>query len=195
MLNTIKKIETPRLLLRPYVPEDAEDLGRAITESLDLLLPWMPWAKVEPQPVEQKREMILSWNKSWDDGKDFVFAIFTKNGEFAGSTGLHPRVGPRALETGYWIRKKFQRKGYATEAAYAMTKTAFLFSDIDRMVIRCDAANGISAMIPRKLGYKFIGESLSQAHNATHLNFQLNYPDFTVMNEYEELNFFTNDVH
>lgn len=193
MINTIEKIVTPKLVLRPYKLEDAEQLKDAITETLDLLLPWMPWAKEEPQTLEQKRSLISGWKKDWNSEKDFVFGIFSFDGELAGSTGLHLRVGPRALETGYWISKKFQHKGYATVAAYAMTKTGFLFSDTDYMIIKCDPANEISAKIPNRLGYKFIGETYSQVHNAMHLNYQLKSMDFVIMDEYEDIEIFTND--
>lgn len=193
MINTIEKIITPKLVLRPYELEDAEQFKDAITETIDLLLPWMPWAKEEPQTLEQKRSRINDFNKNWDSESDFVFGIFNFNGELVGSTGLHLRVGPRALETGYWMRKKFQGKGYATEAAYAMTKTAFLFSDTDHMIIKCDPANKISAKIPVKLGYEFIGETYSNVHNAIHLNYRMNCTDFKIMDEYEDIKVYTHD--
>ncbi|MBK9225760.1 MAG: GNAT family N-acetyltransferase [Ignavibacteria bacterium] len=193
MISTIEKIITPNLVLRPYEIEDAEQLKDSITETLDLLLPWMPWAKEEPQTLDQKRSLIGDWKKDWNSGKDFVLGIFNFDGELVGSTGLHPRVGPRALETGYWMRKKFQRKGYATEAAYAMTKTGFLFSNIDQMIIKCDPANAISAKIPAKLGYEFIGETYSKVHNAIHLNYRMNRTDFKIMDKYEDIELYTHD--
>ncbi|MBK6878907.1 MAG: GNAT family N-acetyltransferase [Ignavibacteria bacterium] len=193
MISTIEKIITPNLVLRPYEIEDAEQLRDSITETLDLLLPWMPWAKEEPQTLEQKRSLIGDWKKDWNSEKDFVFGIFDLDGELVGSTGLHLRVGPRALETGYWMRKNFQRKGYATEAAYAMTKTGFLFSNIDQMIIKCDPANAISAKIPAKLGYEFIGETYSKVHNAIHLNYRMNRTDFKIMDEYEDIEVYTHD--
>lgn len=193
MISTIEKIITPNLVLRPYEIEDAEQLKDSITETLDLLLPWMPWAKEEPQTLEQKRSLIGGWKKDWNSEKDFVFGIFDLDGELVGSTGLHRRVGPRAFETGYWMRKTFQGKGYATEAAYAMTKTGFLFSDIDHMIIKCDPANKISGKIPIKLGYEFIGETYSKVHNAIHLNYRMNRTDFKIMDKYEDIEVYTHD--
>ena len=63
MISTIEKIITPNLVLRPYEIEDAEQLKDSITETLDLLLPWMPWAKEEPQTLDQKRSLIGDWKK------------------------------------------------------------------------------------------------------------------------------------
>ncbi|MES2731624.1 MAG: hypothetical protein V4714_07745 [Bacteroidota bacterium] len=45
----VYRIETDRLVIRCYEPSDAEKLKNAITESLDHLRPWMPWAQNEPE--------------------------------------------------------------------------------------------------------------------------------------------------
>lgn len=70
-----------------------------------------------------------------------------------GGTGLHPRVGPGALEIGYWISVRHVGRGYATEAAAALTRVAFEVHGVERMEIRCDPRNEASAAVPRKLGY------------------------------------------
>ena len=44
-------------------------------------------------------------------------------------------------------------RGFATEAAAALTKAGFEFLGLDRMEIHCDVRNVWSAAIPRKLGY------------------------------------------
>ena len=194
MIKNISHIVTPNLLIRPYILSDAAELRNAITETLESLLPWMPWALNEPQDIQKKEELISSWSDCRNKGEDFVFAIFDKTSNFAGSTGLHPRVGPGALETGYWIRKKFQGKGFATEAAYAMTKAGLLYSEIEKMIIKCDAKNEISSKIPRRLRYSYTGESFSDIHNAMHLNFCMNLNEFKEMKEFEKIEFFLNDT-
>ncbi len=189
MIKNIAQITTPNLIIRPYVVSDAEELRNAITETLDSLMPWMPWALNEPQDVHQKAELINSWTDARNNGRDFVYAIFDKSNIFAGSTGLHPRVGPGALETGYWIRRKFQGRGFATEAAYAMTKCGLKYGDIEKMIIKCDAKNEISSRIPRRLGFTYTGENFSNIHNAMHLNFCLSKNDFKEMKEFEGIEF------
>ena len=42
-----------------------------------------------------------------------------------GGMGLHTRVGPRAREIGYWIRKDAEGRGYVTEAVAALTRVGF----------------------------------------------------------------------
>ncbi|MEO0877546.1 MAG: N-acetyltransferase, partial [Bacteroidota bacterium] len=58
MLARAYRIETERLVIRCYQPKDAELLKRSIDESLEHLLPWMTWAKNEPESIEAKRERI-----------------------------------------------------------------------------------------------------------------------------------------
>ncbi len=193
MIKNISQITTPNLFIRPYTLSDAAELRNAITESLDSLLPWMPWALDEPQDVHKKEELINSWIDARSKGEDFVFAIFDKSNTFAGSTGLHLRVGPGALETGYWIRKKFHRKGFATEAAYAMTKAGLIYGEIEKMILKCDAKNEISSRIPRRLGYTYIGESFSKIHNAMHLNFCMSKNEFKEMKEFESTDIYMID--
>src|SRR5262245_8467890 len=87
------RIETPRLVIRCWEPRDAPLLKAAIDASLEHLLPWMPWAKDEPQSVEAKMELLRQFRGRFDLGKDFVYALFDRQErEVVGGSGLHPRV-------------------------------------------------------------------------------------------------------
>ena len=48
------RIETERLVIRCYEPDDAPKLHEAITRSLDHLRPWLPWVQQEPKPPEAR---------------------------------------------------------------------------------------------------------------------------------------------
>jgi RimJ/RimL family protein N-acetyltransferase len=148
-------IRTERLLLRCWDPADAANLKDAVDSSLDHLGPWMPWAREEPQPLEQKIALLRRFRGHFDLGQDFVYGAFTKDGsEVVGGTGLHTRVGEGALEIGYWIRKSRIGAGLATELSAALTKVAFEVCEVDRVEIRVDPANERSTAIPHKLGYQ-----------------------------------------
>src|SRR5690606_3323425 len=71
-----------------------------------------------------------------------------------GGTGLHTRLGPEALEIGYWIRADAIHQGLATEAAAALTRVAFEGNQVQRVEIHCAPENTRSAAVPRKLGYR-----------------------------------------
>lgn len=148
------KIETERLIIRCYEPADAQKLKDAIDESIEHLLPWMPWAKYEPESLEQKVERLRKFRGDFDLDRDYTFGIFDKEEKILiGSSGLHTRQGLNALEIGYWIRQSQIGKGYALECSKALTKIAFEFTEINRVEIHCEPSNTRSLNIPKKIGY------------------------------------------
>lgn len=135
-----------------YRGEEAEDLRLAVNESLDHLRPWMPWAA---EPTEQDQaDFVRRVSEQWDKGESFSYWIREEeNGQLVGAVGLHPRVGPGAIEIGYWVHVGRVGRGYATAAAEALTTAAFEMSGVRRVEIHCDEANVASAAIPRRLGF------------------------------------------
>jgi RimJ/RimL family protein N-acetyltransferase len=148
------RIVTERLVVRCWNPVDAPLLKDAVDASLDHLRPWMPWAAEEPQPIEQKVELLRQFRGKFDLGTDFVYGIFSGDGSaVVGGTGLHTRIDPASYEIGYWIRADRAGQGFGTESTAALTRAAFELTDIERIEIRVDPANEPSSAIPRKLGY------------------------------------------
>jgi RimJ/RimL family protein N-acetyltransferase len=148
------RIRTERLTLRCWEPGDAPLLKDAVDTSLDHLRPWMPWAAEEPKPVEEKADLLRTFRGRFDLDEDFVYGIFAPDEqEVIGGSGLHTRVGPRALEIGYWIRASRTGNGYAREATAALAKAAFRVCAVDRVEIRVDPANEASLRVPRALGF------------------------------------------
>ena len=75
-------------------------------------------------------------------------------GAVAGSCGLHRRLGPSALEIGYWVHPSYTRRGLATTAAGLLTEAALSLPEITHVEIHTDKANTASAGVPRRLGYR-----------------------------------------
>ena len=150
------RIQTKRLLIRSYNPEDAALLEAAIKGSLEHLKPWMPWAHNEYEETIQSRIERLRHFRGWfDQDQDYIYGIFTPDQmRLIGGTGLHKRAGEGALEIGYWIHQDFINQGLATEAAAALTNIGFEIHHVARMEIHCDPANVRSAAVARKLGYE-----------------------------------------
>jgi RimJ/RimL family protein N-acetyltransferase len=119
----------------------------------------MPWA-TEAADLEHQRARIAGALPSWDAGTEFGYTVFlpgrepTEGGTVIGAIGLHRRIGPGGIEIGYWIHAAHCGRGYATEAARALTGAALALPDVRRVEIHCDEANAASAAIPRKLGYR-----------------------------------------
>ncbi len=148
------RIETERLVLRCFSPEDAPKLKEAIDASLDHLLEWLPWAKHEPESLDAEVERLRRYRADFDLDRDWVYGIFARDESVVlGGTGLHPRVGPDALEIGYWIRADRVGQGLATEAVAAIVKVAFEVHNVGHLEIHCDPTNVRSAAIARRLGF------------------------------------------
>jgi RimJ/RimL family protein N-acetyltransferase len=157
-LNPAYRIETQRLVVRCYNPGDASLLAESVAESVEHLRPWMPWAYAEPEPLEEKAQRLKRFRGLFDLGQDFVYGIFnTEETKLVGGTGLHTRLGPDALEIGYWIHRDFINQGLVTESTAALIKVAFEIIRVHRIEIHCDPGNTASATIPRKLGFTHEG--------------------------------------
>lgn len=152
------RVETERLIVRCWNPEDAPLLKEAIDASIEHLRPWMPWVENEPEELSAKVERLRRFRGNFDLGVEFVYGIFDADeSRVIGGTGLHTRIGPGALEIGYWIRADEINKGFATEVTAALTRAAFEVHEVHRVEIRCDPLNHRSAAVPRKLGYVYEG--------------------------------------
>jgi len=148
------RVQTARLIIRCWTPADAPLLRRAITDSLEHLRAWMPWARDEPADLNATVQRLRRFRGEFDLGIDFLYAIFDREEhEILGGTGLHTRAGDHVREIGYWIHAAHVRRGYATEAAAALTRVAFEIDEVRRVEIRCDPRNEASAGVPRKLGF------------------------------------------
>lgn len=151
------RITTERLVLRPWVAADAPLLKDAVDSSLAELRPWMPWAYKEPSTVEEIADRFVRFTDEFEHDGDWHYGILNPGEtEALGSTGIHRRVGPGGLEIGYWIRTSVAGRGYATEAAAAVTRTAFEVPWVEFVEIRCDPNNLRSARIPERLGYTLV---------------------------------------
>ena len=143
-------IEHGPVTLRRYREDDVDAVFAAVTESLDHLRPWMPWAA---QYTRQSAEEYLDGSiRSWEDGTEYNYAILAE-GALAGGAGLMARAGPGSLEIGYWVHRDWTGRGLATAAAAALVGQAFRLPGVDRVVIMHDELNVASGAIPRKLGF------------------------------------------
>jgi RimJ/RimL family protein N-acetyltransferase len=148
------RIETERLVIRCWEPRDAPLLKEALDSSLDHLRPFMYWAHEEPQSVEKKAELLRSFRALYDTGESFIMGIFDRSEEqVLGGSGLHARIGPGALEIGYWVRASATRQGIATETSAVLTRVGLEICEADRIEIRIEPRNEASMGIPRKLGF------------------------------------------
>jgi RimJ/RimL family protein N-acetyltransferase len=152
------RLLTTQLLIRCWELTDAPEMKEVVARNREHLMPWMPWAREEPQTLQEKVALVRRFRGSFDLDKDYIFAAFLRQpdggqGALVGGTGLHPRVGNRGLETGYWVDQVHVRRGLATEMTAAMTRVAFELMRIHRVEIHVDVRNAASLRVPPKLGF------------------------------------------
>jgi RimJ/RimL family protein N-acetyltransferase len=148
------RIETERLVLRCYDPDDAPLLKDAVDRSLEHLRPWMPWTPDAPEPLDDVYERLREFRAQYDRNENWIMGVFAPDdSRCLGGTGLHPRQGEGGLEIGYWVAADAIGNGYATELSAVLTRVGFERHGVDRIEIRIDPANEISEKVPRKLGF------------------------------------------
>jgi RimJ/RimL family protein N-acetyltransferase len=148
------RIETARLVIRCYDPEDAPLLKDAVDRSLDHLRPWMDWTPDGPEPLDAVYERLREFRAQFDRDENWIMGVFSEDeSRLLGGTGLHPRGGPGSIEIGYWIAADAVRRGYATELTAVLTRAAFDVLGLERVDIQIDPRNDASQGIPRKLGF------------------------------------------
>ena len=162
-------IEHAPVTLRRFRADDRDALFQAVTESLDHLRPWMPWAA--DYRLASAEEYLAGSVKGWDEGTEYNYAILTEDvlaGDtlagrvlagrvLAGSIGLMTRCGPGGLEIGYWVHRAYTGRGLATAATAALVEEAFGLPGVDWVEIVHDELNVASGQIPRKLGFTEAG--------------------------------------
>ena len=160
------------ITLQRWTVDRADDLDKAINESLPELTPFMPWA-TSAYDLGAAAEHLERSRTEWDSGENFNFAILTSVGAVVGSCGLMTRQGPGVLEIGYWVHSAHTGKGFATAAVSALTEVGLVQPGIDRVEIHHDVDNPASGRIAAKAGFSQTGpvavEKKAPSDSGTHL--------------------------
>lgn len=148
-------IELDQLSLRRPGVDDAALFAELVSANLAHLAPWMPWATAANATPEAQRARLEGVATAWEAGEEYQYlALHAETGTALGAFGLHRRIGPRAIELGYWLSSDAVGRGLATEGARALTAAALALDDVDRVEIHCDEANVRSQRVPQRLGYR-----------------------------------------
>lgn len=146
-------LETERLILRPLAENDIDAIF-ALRKDAEI----MRYIR-EPQKSRAEAE---SWMKlvssRWENEKiGFCAVIEKESGKFVGWCGLWRLKESGEIEVGYAITQKFQRKGYATEAAEACLVYGFERLNLKKIVAVTHSENSASRRVMEKLGMRYDG--------------------------------------
>ena len=140
--------------LRAPDPIDAAGIADAMNSSLAHLGRFLEWAD-QPATVDAQAVRQAIAREAFDAGGDAMYTIF-EGDEVVGAIGLHRRLGPGALEIGYWLREDAEGRGIMTAAVTGALRLAFEVDGAERVVIRCHPDNARSAAIPARLGFGLV---------------------------------------
>jgi [ribosomal protein S5]-alanine N-acetyltransferase len=148
-------LETARLVLRPFVPGDAEDVARlAGAREIAATTLFIP----HPYSVADAEKWLATHQETFDAGRGVNFALTLRgSGKLVGSVGLTVDREHEKAELGYWVGVPFWGKGYATEAAGAVVRHGFEGLGLNRVWAYHYARNRSSGRVLEKIGMRYEG--------------------------------------
>lgn len=153
-------LESPRLLLRPFVMDDAARVCElAGEEKLARKLLAIPY----PYKIEMAEEWISQHPQNIERQRAHDLAIIDKsNMEVIGAIGLLFELKHQRADLGYWVGLPYWGQGFCTEAAKLMLKLAFVQYGCNKVQASCFQSNPASASVLQKIGMK--KEGLKREH-------------------------------
>lgn len=155
MANPQPTLRTERLILRPFVMDDAPEVQRLAGErdvaATTLHVP-------HPYPDGAAALWIDESALAWEAGKGASHAITdATSGDLFGAIGIS--IAPEYLqaELGYWIGTAYWNRGLCTEAGRAVLELAFDSLSLHRVQARHFTRNAASGRVMRKLGMRLEG--------------------------------------
>jgi [ribosomal protein S5]-alanine N-acetyltransferase len=142
-------LETERLVLREFVPSDAD--------ALELVLSDPETMKYYPAPIDQNR--IQQWiernlRRYAEDGVGLWAMVLKATGEMLGDCGIIRQhvEGEHLYEIGYHLRRDQWGRGLATEAAIACREWGFANLNVDRLISLIRSENVPSRRVAERNG-------------------------------------------
>jgi RimJ/RimL family protein N-acetyltransferase len=150
-------LETPRLLLRPFGPGDAELVHQVYSDP-----EVMRYVATGPMATLAVTERLLHDYDAHQRrlGYSFWAVIERTSGALIGDSGLY-RTPAGEVELGYTLGAAWWGRGYATEAASRWLSCAFDELGVSEVVALAEPANVASLHVLEKLGMRRSGERIA----------------------------------
>lgn len=143
------RLETARLVLREFEPDDAAALVE-LNSDPDVLR----YTGDKPfESVEAARRFLEAYPDYRTNGFGRWAVLLRSSGEFAGWCGLKRVDGE--VDLGYRLHRRFWGSGIATEAARASVAHGFFELGLDQIVARAWAQNLASIRVIEKCGLRY----------------------------------------
>lgn len=165
--HPLPTLETDRLILRPFRPDDAATVQRlAGVPDVALTTQNIPY----PYEDGMAEAWIATHGPAWDHGRFLTLAVTTPEEGVVGAVSLHIAAAHERGELGYWVGQPFWNRGYATEAARTMMTYGFEELGLNRVQARHMTRNPASGRVMEKLGMHT--EGVQRGHARAHGEFE-----------------------
>jgi 8-oxo-dGTP diphosphatase len=148
-------LESERLLLRPYLREDAPEIARLLND------PEMArFLMVIPHPFVEfdARQLVKAAWRRLTAGRGFDLLITLKaDGRPIGSIGIGLHDEGTRGELGFWVGRAYWGRGFASEAACRIVDFAIERLGVERFTGTAAADNPASLALLAKLGFRETG--------------------------------------
>ncbi|MCH5287404.1 MAG: GNAT family N-acetyltransferase [Christensenellaceae bacterium] len=152
-----KRLETQRLILRPFVIEDAQAMYSNWANDPEVTK-YLTWPT---HPSEEVSAMVTAdWVKGYEKPDYYQWAIVPKElNEPIGSIAVVKPIDEKvqAAEIGYCIGRRWWHQGIMTEALARVTDYLFDEVGVRRVEARHDTRNPHSGAVMQKCGMKYEG--------------------------------------
>lgn len=144
------ELKTNRLLLRPL---DITDLDAVHAYASDkentMFMLWLP-NDTKEETAQFLSKVTNEWKK--DNPGYYEFAV-TLDGKLIGAVSINLNAEKTMGELGWILHKRYWKKGYATEAAFAIKDFAVNTLRVSKLVAHCDYRNMASYRLMEKIGF------------------------------------------
>ena len=154
----MSEVETARLLLRPWQPDDLAEFTRLLTDPVvtRYIVVHTPFS---PEDVaELSARTLEQWERN---GFGPWAAIEKATGRWVGRIGLDELPdwpGRHKVEVGWELHREFWGRGLATEGGQAGVRYGFETVGLERIISATMATNAASRRVMEKCGLHFQGE-------------------------------------
>ena len=156
LLDIPEVIETPNLLLVMPQAGYGSKIQEAIVDGYEDYVKWLAWPPTAPT-VLAVEEDCRKHHAEFITREFIRYIILEKStNQVVGRCAFPPQQLMWTIPQfgiSYFIRKNARNKGYATEAAHALTVLAFRILKAKKVEIYCDSENTASQRTAQKLGY------------------------------------------
>ena len=147
------KLETERLILRDFVPDDWQ---RVLEYQSDpLYLRYNEWTERTPEAVQEFVSRFTDQQVQTPRTRFQLAVILKSERLLIGNCGVRmDKIDDMEANIGYELDPKYWMQGYATEAAHAIVDFGFSHFGVHRSWASLVADNAGSARVLEKLGMK-----------------------------------------